>query len=169
MCLKVKISEMNCLKFSEKYIQFIEKDLDDQSYREMEIHFENCSVCQSQLQFIRNALNSLPGDKGLMPDTSYFFTERTLSRIITLQQEEVSVWRWIYNVLFRKVSIISFSFSAVIIGIVMGMFIHSNQSAGSLQSSVTEQTLEEVYLAGTSDEYLIQFIDNQYFVEDGNK
>jgi len=51
----------------------------------------------------------------------------------------------------------------------MGIFFNSAKIDNTSQLTSSEQSLEEIYVTSTSEEYMIQFFDNQYFIEDGNK
>lgn len=159
---------MDCKKASNYFFDFVEHQLNEHIEKNFQYHLDECPSCQSKLVFFKNTLNSIDASRDRNPEVSFHFTEKTLFRIESLQRES-TLWQWIYSVLFRKVSVITASFVAVFAGIVLGILFNSSKIDNTSQLSSAEQSLEEVYMASTSEDYMIQFFDNQYFIEDGNK
>ena len=75
-----------------------------------------------------------------------------------------------FFVLFKKVSIITASFAGLIAGVVLGvLFSSAYVQQNNFVTVSEEETVEEIYVAGMSDQYFTQFFDNQINSTDGNK
>jgi len=161
---------MNCKQATSVFLQHIENHIDNDTSAQLANHLSQCTSCQKQYTFIKEAFGSVENQQHFNPEVSWFFTEKTFSKIKSLNNSEISTSSWIYNVIFRKASVLSASAAALIVGVVLGIFLSTAYYKSTNTTSTAEiQTVEEVYFAGTSNDYMMEFFDNQYYKENGNE
>jgi len=166
----IKLPEMNCKKAQSLCLDYLENKLDKSLIQQVDNHIGECHSCAAVFHSVGRSLQSVQHFKHSSPEISFYFTQKTMNAISSLQQTESSVWQWMAGVLFKKASVVAASVTAIFAGIILGIFLNMNYNAVSGQQTMPEsQTIEEVYLAGTSDDYMIQFFENLYYRENGNE
>lgn len=161
---------MNCRKVSSLFVNYFEKQLDKKQANEVFSHLQNCSDCSKAFDFITNSMNSVMHFKDSKPEVTDFFTERTLAKIQSHSDKGFSTVGWITSVLFRRNSVLAASIAAAFTGVIFGILLNfSSAQINESEASAEIQTVEEIYLAGTSNDYMIRFFDNQYYKENGNE
>jgi hypothetical protein len=161
---------MNCKKFSLHFFELLDQKDDKSLNNDVSSHYEQCSSCKEAFDSLKKTYDSMQEINTARQEVSYFFTERTMSKIQSLRQGEVTLWQWISEVLFRKISVVSASFTAILAGVALGIFFNMNLRADIEKESFSDiQTFEEVYLAGTSNEYMMKFFENQNYRDDADE
>ncbi len=161
---------MNCKSNSSFLMDYIENKLDQNRFEQVKSHLEQCPKCSQAFAFLSKSMGSVSHFKDSTPQVSDFFTERMLSKFQNLSGTTYSPTTWMISVLFRKTSVVAASVAALFAGVIFGILLNLN-TAKLHENDITSdlQTVEEVYLAGTSNDYMIQFFDNQYYNENGNE
>jgi len=161
---------MHCKKVQTLFFQLLENELDDSHKNEASAHLDQCQHCASLYKSFSQTLHSVNSFSRSTPETTDYFTSKTLLKIQNLKNQDTTVWSWISGVLFKKPAVMTASFAAMFSGVVLGIFLNLNyQDSISTENISDNNSVEEVYYAGTSDNYMLQFIENQYYKENGNK
>lgn len=161
---------MNCRKVTSLFTAYLEKKLDTTQFDAVTSHLQHCSECSKAIDFIENSLESVQYLSDSRPEVTDFFTERVLAKIQTVSETSFSPALWITTVLFKRTSVLAASVAALFAGVIFGIFLNLSTAQLKENEIASEsQTWEEVYLAGTSNEYMMQFFDNLYYKENGNE
>ncbi len=162
---------MNCKKTQRHLLSYSDKTLSKEKMNEIEMHLQNCSACSELFAFADKTMKSVSRFSGAGVETSLYFTSAVLEKIKNSNSETASLRTWVYQVLFSRISVVTASFAGMIAGFFLGVLLSSvhverNQSA---VATTEEETLEDVYVAGMSDNYYTQFFENQTNISNGNK
>jgi predicted anti-sigma-YlaC factor YlaD len=161
---------MNCKQAQSHSFDYLENKLDESLFHQVDKHISECQACAADFNSLGRSLQSVQHFKQSSPEVSFYFTQKTMNAINELQHTESSVWHWMAGVLFKKVSVVAASVTAIFAGIILGIFLNMNYNTVTGQQTLPEsETIEEVYLAGTSDEYMMQFFENLYYRDNGNE
>ncbi len=160
---------MNCKNIQSLSFKYHEKLLDDKLHSEVDKHLQECQHCLGLFNSTAKTVAVLDQLKNVNPEVSFFFTEKTLAKISSAQPEQ-TISQWVVSVLFGKTKIISASIAALFIGVILGFLLNNNYNiTNNNYSDTNSQTLEDIYMAETSDDYMIRFFDNQKYQENGNQ
>jgi predicted anti-sigma-YlaC factor YlaD len=161
---------MNCKKTKHLLFEYLDKKPDQSVIEQIESHLVNCESCASIYNLSREIMGSVKTFSESMPETSDYFTARTFEKIKNSKTESFSPWIWIYHVLFSRVSVVTASFAGLIAGVLLGVILSSAYvEQHNFETASEEETVEDVYVAGMSDQYFTEFFDNQTHSKDGNK
>lgn len=162
---------MNCRRTQRHLLSYSDKTLSEKKMNEIEMHLQKCSDCSEFYAFTEKTMRSVSGFSGSNVETSMYFTSAVLEKIKNSSSETASPWTWVYQVLFSRISVVTASFAGLIVGVFLGVMLSSVQVERNQSAVATseEETLEDVYVAGMSDNYYTQFFENQTNPSDGNK
>ena len=110
---------MNCKKTKHLLLDYMDKIPDQDVMDEINSHLTHCESCASLYSFVSETMSSVNAFSESHPETSAYFSSRTMEKIRNSETRVFSPWAWIYNVLFKKVSIITASFAGLIAGVVL--------------------------------------------------
>ncbi len=155
---------MNCRKVKSLLIKYIEKELNNNISSLIEEHLMHCKRCSELYNSVGSSFNTILNFRHSNPEVSFFFTEKVIHRISSLKSYgDISLSGWLKEVLLKKTSVIIASATAIFTGIIFVIIF--NTTYAKIQTidklAAEEQTIEDVYLAATSNDYILQFFENQ--------